>query len=110
MRGFRDQVRDRAQVLGEAGEPNQRNAGISVAESVLALLAAIGTGLIAREVVEASWRNALDRDPPKNPASPEVDWKEALLWGTFSGALVGMARIASRRWSTRAYRHFRSRN
>ncbi len=101
---LRDDVSERTGV----GQPDRRNAGISATESAIAFVAAIGATFIAREVIEAAWRTTLDRDPPKNPASREVAWKEALGWGAASGALVGIARIASRRLSTRAVRQWRS--
>ncbi|WP_231617707.1 DUF4235 domain-containing protein [Novipirellula aureliae] len=91
-----------------SNEPDERNEGIGKRENMLAFGAAIAATFLARNALQASWRTTLDRDPPKNPASPEVDWKDALLWGALSGAVVGMARIASRRTSSAAYNHFRS--
>ena len=101
---LRDEISERTGI----GYPNERNAGISATESAVAFVAAIGATLIARELLESAWRATLDRDPPKNPSSREVQWKEALLWGVTSGALVGIARIASRRLSTSAVRSLRS--
>lgn len=88
--------------------PDERNQGISKTESLLAFGAALLAAFLARELLEVSWRKALDRDPPKNPSSREVAWREALTWGASSGALVGVARIAFRRLSTGAYRHWRA--
>ncbi|MCC9601750.1 DUF4235 domain-containing protein [Stieleria sp. JC731] len=84
-------------------EPNGRNVGVSPTENLLAYGAAIAATFIARNALQASWRTALDREPPKNPASPEVDWKDALLWGAVSGAIVGMTRIATRRSASAFY-------
>ncbi len=92
-----------------SGEPDGRNAGIGKTENLLAYAAALGATLIARNALQAGWRTTLDRDPPKNPASPEVDWKDALLWGAVSGALVGIVRIASRRASSSAYNSYLAR-
>ncbi len=99
---FYDDVSERTGL----GQPDTRNAGIGVTESAIAFAAALGATFVARELIDAAWRTTLDRDPPKNPASREVDWKEAMLWGAASGALVGIARIASRRVSTLAVRKF----
>lgn len=90
------------------GNPDERNAGIEPAENVLAFVAAIGCTFLARNLIQSGWRATLDRDPPKNPASHEVDWHEALLWGAVSGAVVGVARIMSRRASSSAYQAIRS--
>ena len=96
-------VRDRF----ASGEPDGRNPGIGPVESACALAAAIATTLATRHLLEAGWRQTFDRDPPMNPASHEVHWKEALLWGAVSGAVIGVARVASRRASSSAYRNIR---
>lgn len=89
-------------------KPDGRNPGVGKTESIVAYGAAIATTFLVRRVLHLGWRTALDRDPPKNPASHSVAWKEALVWGAVSGALVGMARIGSRRASSAAYRKFRA--
>ncbi|QDV45579.1 hypothetical protein Enr13x_54580 [Stieleria neptunia] len=109
-----DQMQDKLSDLRETAtnrfgdEPNERNVGIGKTENLLAYAAAIGATLVARNALQAGWRTTLDRDPPKNPASSEVDWKDALLWGAVSGALVGIVRIASRRASSSAYNRYLS--
>lgn len=80
-----------------------RNVGVDRVESVLALGAAVGATFLARHALQAGWRSTLHREPPKNPASPEVDWTDALIWGAVSGALIGVVRIASRRASSNVY-------
>ncbi|TWU21686.1 hypothetical protein Pla52o_38730 [Novipirellula galeiformis] len=107
-----DQVQEKLQHIRSSAQegfdeqPDGRNEGIGRTENLLALAAAIGATFLARNALQAGWRTALDREPPKNPASSEVDWKDALLWGGVSGAIVGMVRIASRRASSNAYRRF----
>ncbi len=42
---------------------------------------------------------AITRDkPPKNPAHPDVEWRDAILWTVLSGAIGGLGRLAARRW------------
>lgn len=38
------------------------------------------------------------REVPKNPANPDVEWRDALAWAAFSGLIGGMARLTARRW------------
>ncbi len=102
-----EDIRDKASDLLDQ-EPDERNAGIEPAENALAFAVALGVTFLARNALQASWRTALNSDPPKNPASHEVAWREALLWGAVSGAVVGVARIASRRASSAAYRSVRA--
>ena len=89
-------------------DPDDRNEGIGKTENAMAFGAAIAATFLARNALQASWKLALDREPPKNPASSEVDWKDALLWGAVSGACVGVVRIASRRASSSFYRNVSS--
>lgn len=89
-------------------ESDSRNTGIGRTENMVALGAAIAATFLARNALQASWKVALNREPPKNPTSSEVDWKDALLWGAVSGACVGMVRIASRRASSSLYRNLKS--
>lgn len=89
-------------------DSDERNAGIDPTENAVAFLVAIGATMLARQALQATWTTTLHQEPPKNPASHEVDWRDALLWGAVSGAVVGMARIASRRASSSAYRAMRS--
>ncbi|MEO9591488.1 DUF4235 domain-containing protein [Rhodopirellula bahusiensis] len=102
-----EDLKDRA-VDFLSDEPDGRNSGIGQAENAIAFAAALGCTFLVRQGIELGWRAALKRDPPKNPTSHEVEWREALLWGAVSGAIVGAARIASRRASSSAYRSMRS--
>ncbi|EMI15757.1 hypothetical protein RMSM_07328 [Rhodopirellula maiorica SM1] len=103
-----DDLRNKVDEYTGRDEPDGRNPGIGRTESTIALAAAIAGTFVARHLLEAAWKSTLDRDPPKNPASREVAWREALLWGAASGAVVGIARIASRRATSGAYRNWRS--
>ncbi|MDA8746073.1 DUF4235 domain-containing protein [Rubripirellula amarantea] len=91
-----------------SNEPNGRNAGIEPTENLIAFAVAIGATFVARELLQAGWRTTMNSEPPKNPASHEVVWRDALLWGAISGAVVGVARIASRRGSSSVYRSLKS--
>lgn len=89
-------------------DPDGVNEGVGPLENVLTFAVAAGTALVAREVLKGGWRAALGSEPPKNPASHQVDWRDAMLWGVMSGAIVGAARIASRRATSSAYNRLRS--
>ena len=80
---------------------------VGLSESAVTLAAAMLGGVLARQALKAGWQVAFKREPPINPASREVDWGEALLWGVASGALVGTLRIMARRGASGAYRKAR---
>src|SRR6056297_1337611 len=83
------QVADRTRSLTDSS-PDGTNVGISQAETAVALIAAMGAGAVAQALLKKSWRAVANEEPPKNPAAHDVAWREALLWGALSGAVVGM--------------------
>ncbi|NND96126.1 MAG: DUF4235 domain-containing protein [Pirellulaceae bacterium] len=98
-------VQDRiGDATGLTENPQPRNPGIGRTEAAIAFAAATATTLAMQQVLEATWRKSLGSEPPKNPASRAVTWKEALVWGALSGAVIGATRIASRRAASSAYR------
>ncbi|QEG40942.1 DUF4235 domain-containing protein [Roseimaritima ulvae] len=104
--GYED-ARSRVQGMTMGDPPDGENEGVGQIEGLIALGVATGAGLLARQMLQGGWRMALDREPPKNPSSHEVDWRDALLWGAVSGAVVGLVRIASRRGTSAAYNQWR---
>lgn len=52
----------------------------------------------ARLAAGAGYTAITHEDPPKNPEHPQVEWKEAIAWTIFSGAIGGLAQLVARRW------------
>lgn len=52
---------------------------------------------ISRSAAGAGYHALTRSDPPRNPAHPRVEWKDAILWTVFSGAIGGLTRLAVRR-------------
>jgi thiazole synthase ThiGH ThiG subunit len=66
--------------------------------SVFSVVAALGAAAVARKALTTGWKAATGKQPPANPADPDVDMKEAVAWAVASGTLVALARmLASRR-------------
>jgi hypothetical protein len=65
--------------------------------AVFSLVAALLAAAVARKGLNASWKAATGKEPPANPADPDVDLAEALLWATVSGTLVAVARMLAAR-------------
>jgi len=72
--------------------------------SVLSIAAALSAVLVARKTINASWRAATGKNPPENPADPDVDVMEAVLWATVSGTVVALARMLAQRRAASYYR------
>ncbi len=69
--------------------------------TVFSLVAALGAATIAKKGLNTSWRAATGKNPPANPADPEVSIGEALMWAALSGTLIAVARmLAARRAAT----------
>ena len=60
---------------------------------VSALLAAT----VARKGLNASWKAATGKEPPANPADPDVALREAILWAVLSGTVVAVVRMLATR-------------
>ena len=73
----------------------------------VASAAAIGAVMATRPAVAGLWKTAFHRDPPGNPASPDVAWGEALAWAFFTGALVGVIRLVAQRGAAGAWKKAR---
>ena len=72
--------------------------------SVVGYTAVIGAGLLTRHTVREAYRKTTGAAPPENPGRRDTQWREALIWGMASGALVGVARVVGHRLGDEAYR------
>ncbi|PKH41416.1 Protein of unknown function [Nocardioides alpinus] len=69
--------------------------------TAFSLVAAIGAAAVAKKALNSSWRAATGKNPPANPADPDVGLPEAVMWAAVSGTLIGVARmLATRRAAT----------
>lgn len=65
--------------------------------TVFSLGAAVGSAVVAKKALNTSWRAATGKNPPANPADPDVALREAVAWASVSGALIGIARMLGAR-------------
>ena len=65
--------------------------------SILSLAAALLAAAAAKKGLNTSWKAATGKNPPSNPADPDVDVWEAVLWATVSGTAIGLARMLATR-------------
>jgi hypothetical protein len=71
--------------------------------SVFSLAAALGAAALAKKGLNTSWRAATGKNPPANPADPDVDLWEAIAWAAVSGTFVGIARMLASRTAAHYY-------
>ncbi len=71
--------------------------------SVFSLVAALLAATVAKKSLDAFWKAATGKEPPANPADPDVAMAEALAWATASGTLVAVARMLATRRAANYY-------
>src|SRR3982751_6167205 len=67
------------------------------------LVSALLAATAARKALNASWYAATGKPPPANPASPDVEMREALTWAAVSGTIVAVARMLATRRAAQYY-------
>jgi hypothetical protein len=72
--------------------------------SAYALGATVVAGIAARKAMTTSWKLATGKNPPANPAHPDVSLGEAAAWAAVSGVAVGLARMLASRKAADYYR------
>ena len=65
--------------------------------SILSLVSALGAAAFARKAINATWKAATGKQPPENPADPDVQVGEAVAWAATTGAVVALARMFAQR-------------
>ena len=71
--------------------------------SVFSLGAALGAAAMAKKGLNTSWKAATGKNPPANPADPDVDIWEAVTWAAVSGTLIALARMLATRKAANYY-------
>lgn len=71
--------------------------------SAFSLVAALGAAAVAKKALNTSWRAATGKNPPANPADPDVGIGEAVMWATVSGTLIGVVRMLATRRAAHYY-------
>ena len=58
--------------------------------------AALG-GIAVRQALQQAWKLAKHEDPPLDPGSWDVEWKDAIMWTLATGVAMGLGRQLARR-------------
>ncbi len=65
--------------------------------SAFSVVAALGAAAVAKKGLDTGWKAATGKQPPANPADPDVDVWEAVAWAVASGTLVALAKMLAQR-------------
>jgi hypothetical protein len=64
---------------------------------LISTAAAAGASFLMRNSIELTWKHMRGQDPPKNPASHDVTWGDAIAWTVATGVCSGLARLVAER-------------
>ncbi|MDN5894705.1 MAG: DUF4235 domain-containing protein [Nocardioides sp.] len=76
---------------------------MSKAWSAMSLGAALGSATIAKKALNGGWKKATGKEPPSNPADPDIDLWEAIAWAAVSGTLVAIVKMLATRKAASYY-------
>ena len=71
--------------------------------TVMSLATGLGAAAVMRKLLDRSWKVAAGKNPPENPADPDVSFGEAVLWASITGAAVALARMLAQRRAASYY-------
>ncbi|MDQ6688107.1 MAG: DUF4235 domain-containing protein [Actinomycetota bacterium] len=71
--------------------------------AIFSLVSALLGAAVAKKTLNSSWKAATGKNPPDNPADPDVDVREAVMWAAVSGTLVALARMFAQRRAANYY-------
>ncbi|MBO0846688.1 MAG: DUF4235 domain-containing protein [Nocardioides sp.] len=71
--------------------------------TVFSLVSALLAAAVAKKAIDTGWRAATGKQPPQNPADPDVQMGEAIAWAVVSGTFVALARMLAQRRAANYY-------
>ncbi|MEP6815422.1 MAG: DUF4235 domain-containing protein [Marmoricola sp.] len=71
--------------------------------TVMSLVSGLGAAAVVRKALNGGWKAATGKEPPANPADPDVQLREAVVWATVSGTAIALARMYAGRRAARYY-------
>ena len=87
-----------------AKDKSEKKQESSKAWTVMSLAAGLVGATVARKTLTSTWRAATGKNPPANPADPDVDLWEAVLWAVASGTAVQLVRMLLSRKAANYYK------
>ncbi|MDZ5661963.1 DUF4235 domain-containing protein [Nocardioides sp. S-58] len=65
--------------------------------TAFSLVSALGAAAVARKAIDKGWKVSTGKNPPENPADPDVGVGEAVAWAAVTGAIIALARMFAQR-------------
>lgn len=74
---------------------------------IVSTVAAASAAFVVRNSLELGWKVVRGEDPPKNPASYDVKWGDAIAWTISVGVCMGLARLLAERGAATGWKHYK---
>lgn len=75
------------------------------AQNVAGLASMLAATAVTKKVLDGVWRlGSGGKTPPNDPADPEVEFREAVVWAVLSGTAVSLVRLMMARRMARTER------
>ncbi|MCL2542275.1 MAG: DUF4235 domain-containing protein [Nocardioidaceae bacterium] len=71
--------------------------------SLMAVVSGVGGGIVAKKLLNVGWKAATGKQPPENPADPDVQVAEAVAWAVASGTVVALIKMLLQRRAANYY-------
>ena len=71
--------------------------------ALMSAVAGILAATVARKALNAGWKAATGKQPPANPADPDVAMREAVAWAAASGTALALASMYAGRKAAHYY-------
>ena len=63
-------------------------------ENAVALVSTLGATALAKKAVDATWKlGSRGKTPPTDPADPDIELREAIVFAVISGAVISVVRL-----------------
>ncbi len=71
--------------------------------TVMSLVSGLAAAAVVRKALDGGWKAATGKEPPANPADPDVQLREAVAWAAVSGTAIALGRMYAGRRAARYY-------
>jgi len=79
-------------------------------QNLSALVLTLAATAIAKKIADTTWKIGAGKEPPTDPADPDIELKEAVVWAIVSGAIISLVRMfISRRFAKKERRQTKAR-
>lgn len=71
---------------------------------ILATSSGVLAGILVTKALEKAWRKVKNEDPPADPASEDVSWRDAIGWTLASGVVIGLTKLLVEKGATEGWK------